>query len=340
MKMPTPLPPRLLAALAALSPFAATAAEPLQSAVDPRSPAAGDIAFIWWLLLGGGIVIFVGVMALLLVAMLSRQPRRPVGARLFIVGGGVVFPGVVLTALLVYTVIVGARITAPPADDALQIDVTARMWWWDVRYRDPARDGDGDALLVTANELRIPVGKPVLVRLHSADVIHSFWVPNLSGKIDMIPGRVNRLTLQADAAGTYRGQCAEFCGLQHSLMALHVVAEPLPDWERWFAQRRELPADPAGEVLQRGKQVFSESGCVACHAVRGVSNPPAGLAPDLTHIGSRPSIAAGLLANTPGNMAAWIASAQSLKPGSKMPSFHNLDGESLTALAAYLASLE
>lgn len=338
MKKSMPLLPCLVAALAAPSSFAAKAVEPLQSAVDPRSPAAGDIAFIWWVLLGGGTVIFVGVMTLLLVAMLSRRPRRPVRARLFIVGGGVVFPGVVLTALLLYTVIVGARITAPPAADALQIDVTAQMWWWDVRYRDP--DPDRGALVVTANELRIPVGKPVLLRLHSADVIHSFWVPNLSGKIDMIPGRVNRLTLQADAAGTYRSQCAEFCGLQHSLMALHVVAEPLPDWERWFAQRRELPVDPAGEVLQRGRQVFSESGCVACHAVRGVSNPPPGLAPDLTHIGSRPSIAAGLLANTPGNMAAWIASAQSLKPGSKMPSFHNLDGESLTALAAYLSSLE
>ncbi len=338
MKTPTLPLPCLVVALAALSPFAAMAVEPLQSAVDPRSPAAGDIAFIWWLLLAGGTLIFVGVMTLLLFAMLSRRPRRPVGARLFIVGGGLVFPGVVLSALLVYTVIVGARITAPPADDALQIDVTAQMWWWDVRYRDP--DGDGSAFLVTANELRIPVGKPVLLRLHSADVIHSFWVPNLSGKVDMIPGRVNRLTLQADAAGTYRGQCAEFCGLQHSRMALHVVAEPVADWERWVAQRREVPAEPAGDVLQRGRRVFLETGCVACHAVRGVSNPPPGLAPDLTHVGSRPSIGAGLLTNTPGNLAAWIASAQSLKPGSKMPSFHNLDGESLTALAAYLASLE
>lgn len=309
---------------------------PHQSALDPAAPAARDIAFISWLLFGGAVVIFAGVLGLLLYALLSRAPRRHVGGRVFIVGGGVVFPGVVLTALLVYTVVVGARLTAPPAPDALTIDVTGHMWWWDVRYRGP---GDAPAL-TTANELRIPVGRPVLLRLHSADVIHSFWVPNLSGKIDMIPGRVNRLTLQADTAGIYRGQCAEFCGRQHTRMALHVVAEPEADWERWFARRRLGTLAPATPEMAEGRRLFSESGCVACHAVRGVSDPPRGLGPDLTHVGSRPSLAAGLLPNTRGNLVAWIASAQALKPGSKMPSFRHLDGASLNALAVYLSSLE
>lgn len=314
---------------------ATQAAGPLQSALDPRGPAASDIAFIWWILLGGGTVIFLGVMGLILYGMFARA-RRPMEARFFLVGGGLIFPGIVLSALLIYTVIVGARLTAPPPADAITIDVTGHMWWWDVRYRIPG----AETALATANELRIPVGQPILIRLHSADVIHSFWVPNLSGKVDLIPGRVNRLKLQADAPGIYRGQCAEFCGLQHAKMALHVVAEPLPVWERWVAQRRQPPPAPVTEMGQRGQRLFTEAGCIACHAVRGLSEPPRGLAPDLTHIASRPSIAAGMLANTPGNLVAWIAAAQSLKPGSKMPSFNNLDGESLTALAAYLTELE
>lgn len=310
--------------------------ERLQSAVHPYGTAAQDIAFIWWLMLGGGAVIFAGVMALLLYGLLARQPRRPIGERIFIVGGGLVFPGVVLTALLVYTVIVGARIVAPTPPGTLTIDVTGHMWWWEVRYGGP---GDGTSL-VTANELRIPVGQPVQLRVRSSDVIHSFWVPNLAGKIDMVPGRTNRLTLQADRAGTYRGQCAEFCGLQHTQMALHVVAEEQDRWDQWFQQRRQPPPPPVTEVLQRGRAVFSEAGCVACHAIRGLSDPPPGLGPDLTHVGSRPSLAAGLLPNNVGNMAAWIVAAQTLKPGSGMPSFQNLDGESLTALAAYLTSLQ
>lgn len=310
-------------------------AERMQSAVHPRGAAAQDIAFIWWILLGGGVVIFAGVLSLLLWGLLAR--RRPVvrSHRVFVVGGGLVFPGIVLSALLVYTVVLGARLTTPAPRDALTIDVTGHMWWWDVRYAAPG----GDAL-AAANELRIPVGQPVHVRVHAADVIHSFWVPNLAGKIDMIPGRVNRLTLQADRPGTYRGQCAEFCGLQHTQMALHVVAMPPAEWAQWFAARRLAPPAPSTDVALRGRQLFAEQGCVACHAVRGLSDPPAGLGPDLTGMGSRPSIAAGLLPNNRGNLAAWIASAQTLKPGSRMPSFHNLDGESLTALAAYLSDLQ
>lgn len=326
---------RLLAAAAGCIAALPALADRMQSALHPRGNAASDIAFIWWVMLGGGVVIFVGVLSLLLYGLLARRRPAVRSHRVFVVGGGLVFPGIVLSALLVYTVIVGARLTAPPPPDALVVDITGHMWWWDVRY-----EGAGGTAVSGANELRIPVGRPVHLRVHSADVIHSFWVPNLAGKMDMIPGRVNRLDLQAQVPGIYRGQCAEFCGLQHTLMALHVVAMPPQEWERWFAGRRGDAAAPVTQVAARGRQLFAEAGCVACHAVRGLSDPPAGLGPDLTHMGSRPSIAAGLLPNNRGNLAAWIASAQSLKPGSKMPSFHNLDGESLTALAAYLSELE
>ena len=310
-------------------------AQRMQSAVDARGPAAADIAFIWWIMLGGGIAIFIGVLSLLLYGLLARRRPAVRGHRVFVIGGGLVFPGIVLSALLVYTVIVGARLTAGPPDDALVIDVTGHMWWWEVRYAGP----DG-AALASANELRIPVGRAVHLRVHSADVIHSFWVPNLAGKMDMIPGRVNRLDIQADAPGTYRGQCAEFCGQQHTLMALHVVAMPQAEWERWFARGRGEVAAPVTQVALRGREVFTDAGCVACHAVRGLSAPPPGLGPDLTHMGSRPSIGAGLLPNNRGNLVAWISAAQSLKPGNGMPSFHHLDGASLDALAAWLSGLQ
>jgi cytochrome c oxidase subunit 2 len=303
-----------------------------QSALDPQGPAAADIVSIWWTMLIGGTAIFVAVMGLLLYALLARGPRPRLSDRVLVVGGGIVFPGVVLTALLVYTVAVGARLAGGPPRDALVVDVTGHMWWWDVRYA----DAGGAHALATANELRIPVGRPVHLRVRSNDVIHSFWVPNLAGKIDMIPGRTNAITVRADAPGVYRGQCAEFCGQQHTQMALHVVAEPPEAWERWFASRR-LPS-VSGPGHDDGRRLFVDAGCGACHALRGLADPPSGLAPDLTHVGSRPTLAAGLLPNTPGTLAAWIAGSQALKPGNRMPSFETLTGEELTTLAAFLSA--
>lgn len=310
-------------------------AERLQSTVHPRGPAAADIAFIWWLMFGGGVLIFIGVMALLLYGLLAKNRPRVRNHRSFVIGGGLLFPGVVLSALLVYTVLLGARLTQMPPPHALVIEVTGHMWWWDVRYA----SAGGDALH-GANELRIPVGRPVHLKVRSADVIHSFWVPNLAGKIDMIPGRVNRLDLQADVPGVYRGQCAEFCGLQHAQMALHVVAMTPDEWAHWFASQRAEPVPPQTQLATRGQEIFSEAGCVACHGIRGLSAPPPGLGPDLSNVGSRSHLAAGLLPNNRGNLVAWISAAQSLKPGGAMPSFHNLDGESLQALASYLSELQ
>lgn len=329
--------PIRLPSLALVAPALANArpAERMQSALHAGGVAAADIGTLWWAMLVGAVVIFVLVMALLLLGIL--RPRPSVPARLFIIGGGIVFPVVTLTLLLVYSVRVGARLAAPPADGTLVVDITGHMWWWDVRYA-----GAAGSRVVTANELRIPVGRPVHVRVRSEDVIHSFWVPNLAGKIDMIPGRTNTVTLQADAPGIYRGQCAEYCGLQHTRMALHVVAEEAEAWEAWFARRRRAGSSADEHFLtprqQRGREVFAEAGCGSCHALGGLSDPPAGLAPDLTHVGSRPSLGAGILPNTVGHLAAWITDSQSIKPGNRMPSFHTLDGPSLTALADFLSA--
>lgn len=350
--MPT-RPARLLLAAATWAALPA-AARPLQSAVAPFGPAASEIATLWWVMLIGGVLIFIGVIALVLLPLL-RAPRttretddpRAEGhgerdmdprSRAFIIGGGIVFPGVVLSALLVYTVAVGARLSTP-AQDPLVVQITGYMWWWEVRYQ----GAGSEALLVTANELRIPVGRPVQLALDSGDVIHSFWVPNLAGKTDMIPGRTNRLRLQADAPGTYRAQCAEFCGLQHAQMALHVVAEEAESFDAWFAQQRQAQLRAPDDALltdnqRHGRAVFERSGCGGCHSLHGVSEAPRGLGPDLTHVGSRPSLAAGMLPNNAGTLGAWIAGAQQIKPGSKMPSFHTLSGRDLTALTDYLAS--
>jgi cytochrome c oxidase subunit II len=323
--------------------------------LDPAGPVAAAIAGTAWLLIVGGTVIFIGVMALLAAVLWRRRPieatqdhpqRRPAGApsddrrlvRRWIVGGGLVFPGVVLAALLAHTAartvaLDGALAAAEPV-----ISVTAHSWWWQVRYRAP--DGTDVAL---ANELHLPAGRPVTLGLSSADVIHSFWVPQLAGKIDMVPGRVHRLRLQADRPGVYRGLCAEFCGAQHARMALLVVAHEPADFERWLAAQSRAAAAPADARGVRGRAVFEAQRCGACHTVRGAAEGLASLefGPDLTHVGSRRQLAAGTRPLDRDTLAAWIADPQQWKPGARMPSYGDrLDDESLQALAAYLVQLE
>ena len=208
----------------------------------------------------------------------------------------------------------------------MRIEVIGEQWWWRVRYL----DGAGRPEFETANEIRIPGGQPVLLELKSADVIHSFWVPALAGKLDMIPGRTNRLRLLAARAGEYRGQCAEYCGGPHAFMAFFVIAEEEPAFEAWAANQR-APAGQDSDLFLRQ--------CGACHTVRGTA--AAGkLGPDLTHVGSRKTIGAALLPMNRGALAGWIASSQHLKPGNLMPSFQRLSGEELRGLASYLESLE
>jgi cytochrome c oxidase subunit II len=281
----------------------------------------------------GAVAIFALVLVLLLYSVYRHPDRRSrVSPRWMIIGGGIVFPVVVLSALLAWGVWLTGALRAPASGDALRIHITAQTFWWEVRYLDER----GEALFATANEIAIPVGRPVEFALTSRDVIHSFWVPNLAGKIDMIPGRLTRLRMQADQAGRYRGQCAEFCGPQHARMAFLVVALPPQEFDEWLA-REQAPA--RAPVHEKGREAFFAHGCANCHAVRGVSEPRL-LGPDLTHVGSRAWIGAGTLPNARENMIDWIARGERVKPGRAMPSFGHLDPATLEALAAFLSGLE
>jgi cytochrome c oxidase subunit II len=298
---------------------------------QPAGPVAGTLWEVSTVLAIGATLIFVGVMGLLALAV--RRHGGRVDARWWVLGGGLAFPSLVLAALFAYSEANKPPWRVAPPADALVIGVTARMWWWELRYRDPASGAE----IVGANELRIPVGRPVYLGLSSADVIHSFWVPQLGGKMDMLPGRVQHLLLQADRPGVYRGACAEYCGDQHARMALHVVAEPPEAFEAWLAAQAR-PAAPA--ALEQGRQAFVAHRCDACHTVRGVSERSR-LGPDLTHVGSRLHLGAGTLANDAEALAQWVAHTQQIKPGVRMPSSQARIGEAdIQSIAAWLAELK
>ena len=304
----------------------------------PQGPDARVIADMSWIMFAGATVILSVVMTLALYAI-YRAPRkaRPMSANALIIGGGVIFPVVTLTALLVYGVHAMAGLRASQAQAGVHAEVTGHQWWWEVRYRDSA----GRVILTDANELHIPVGVPVTLSLRSEDVIHSFWVPTLAGKIDLIPGRTNRIVLHADRPGVYRGQCAEFCGAQHARMAFVVVARTAADHEAWLARLAAGAAPPSTPLTRQGLQAFRAANCVACHTVRGQDGAGTGaVGPDLTHVGARGALLAGTLPNSRDNLAAVIARSQQIKPGNRMPSHPGLDADTLDALAAYLESLK
>jgi len=305
----------------------------LQSVLHPGGPDAAIVARFSWVLFGGAALILAGVMALTLLA-LRRDGGRVVPMR-WILGAGVAFPVVVLTLLLAWSTWRSGQMTPQNSLQPLQVAVGAKMWWWEVRYRDPA----GGREFATANEIHIPVGQPVYLGITSDNVIHSVWIPSLGGKRDAMPGRVNGLVLRADRAGVYRGQCAEYCGTQHARMALHVVAHPPAEFNAWLAREAGDAVAPTGAELERGRQAFLAHGCVACHTIRGVSDK-ARLGPDLTHVGSRSHIGAGTLRNHHGTLAGWIADPHGSKPGVRMPAANNMDGATVRALAAYLESLK
>jgi len=215
------------------------------------------------------------------------------------------------------------------------VTVKAHMWWWEVRYRDSTTGAD----IVTANEIRIPVGRPVYLALTSADVIHSFWVPQLAGKMDMLPGRMQHLLVNAAAPGVWRGQCAEFCGEQHAQMALHVVGLAPADFDTWIAAQSQPAAPPASALLEQGRSAFLSQRCGVCHTVRG-AGAEGRLGPDLTHFGGRLHLGAGTLGNTPQERARWLAHIQQIKPGARMPSYDRLDTHTLDAISAWLGSLQ
>jgi cytochrome c oxidase subunit 2 len=315
-------------------------AEPAMSYLHTHGPAGDPATRLGW---GLGIVsiVVVLVIAVLLLAAVCRRRARADDPRALAVrseeGGmswlyvGVGVSSVVLVGCAVWTLFTVAAV-AMPAHTDLTLRVTAAQWWWSVRYesRDP------DRIFTTANEIHIPVGRPVRIELSSQDVIHSFWIPRLGGKMDVIPGQTNVTWLQADQPGTYRGQCGEYCGAQHAHMAMYVIADSPQDYATWVRDQLRDAAAPASESARLGEQAFSAH-CAACHAVRGTE---AGgiLGPDLTHLMSRTTLAAGLLPNTPGNLAAWIADSQALKPGSRMPAL-TLSGRDLSSIVTYLQAL-
>jgi cytochrome c oxidase subunit 2 len=272
------------------------------------------------------------VTGLALWSVFSRS--TPIRWQRWIIGGGLAFPIATLTALLIYSLSIGNALEIHPSgDDSLRIHVTAHQWWWEVRYE------TDDAEVVSANELHIPSGRSVQLSLSTSDVIHSFWVPSLAGKVDMIPGRVNHLSLRADEPGLFRGQCAEYCGAQHALMAFYVAVVTPEEFERWLREQRQPAHRLANDASARGYELFQRGGCARCHAIRG-TDAAGTLGPDLTHVGSRRSLGAGLLRNHIGTMAGWIGGAQDLKPGNRMPSINLYTGEELRELSLWLGSLQ
>lgn len=303
----------------------------LPSVFDAASPQAAHAATVSWVLIVGATAVFVLVMGVL-AAALWRQRRGTARARAWL-GVGVVLPAGVLLALTAWLAASADR-TAPHRDEAaLLVRVTARSWWWEVQYL------TADGSVRTANEIHLPADRPVTLALTSDDVIHSFWVPALGGKVDMLPGRVLHLRLAALAPGTYRGQCAEFCGEQHARMALRVVVHAGDGFERWQARERQPASSPSDALAQQGWRVFEQRRCGACHPVRGLApDGSGGRGPDLTHVGSRLTLGAGTLRNGEDALHGWLSDVQRHKPGARMPSSPP-DAQGTAALAHFLAQL-
>lgn len=308
------------------------------SPLNPAGPVAQAIADTAWVLIVGAAAVFAVLMLLLAWALFRRGPGPvPDEQTLFrrwIVGGGLLFPGVVLAALLVHTGLQTAALSPPRTAAEPVIGVVGHLWWWEVQVRDEA----GGASFALANEIHLPAGRAVTIGLTSADVIHSLWVPALAGKVDMLPGRVHQLRLQADRPGVYRGQCAEFCGDQHARMALTVVVHDAGGYRRWLAAQARPATAPSDLQAMRGAEVYRALRCAACHDVRGLV-PGGAIGPDLTHVASRLHLGAGALPMSAAGLAQWVVHNQRVKPGVRMPSYEQLDAASLQALVAFLEHL-
>lgn len=337
----------LLLAGLAMAAFAATPVpEAPHSALEAMGPQAADIVRLWRFFVLVCSVVFGAILAVLF-WILWRTPRASEGSPPLIpdpavpearsrrnVVRAVMASVVLLLVLIVASVFTDRALGRIPLPDALAIEVTAHQWWWTVRYV----QGSPSDTVETANEIHVPVGRPVVVKLNSDDVIHSLWIPNLAGKKDLIPGRTALMTFRADRAGTYRGQCAEFCGYQHALMGLLVVAHPPEEFERWLQAQRKPAAQPVDARAQRGQQLFQALSCALCHTVQG-TQAGGKRAPDLTHLASRRTLAAGTLPNTAAQLSAWITDPQRFKPGTNMPATP-MSPEDLQALVAYLETLK
>lgn len=305
--------------------------------LDAAGTGARETLSVWWLMFWLGTAVFVVVLAILWYAV-TRSPKpesesqESSATRMRIVLlGGIIMPVIIVAIVFVFSTRGLVAIGDLRGDNDVAIDVVAHQFWWEISYPDEG--------FVTANEIHIPVGESVDIRLTSEDVIHSFWVPSLHGKIDVMPGHTTNITLRAEETGTYRGQCAQFCGVQHANMAFLVVVQDHDEYRAWASGQAEpaasVPEDPA---IVRGQDIFMSSMCVYCHTIRGTAATGT-LGPDLTHFNSRYTIGAGIMENNRGNLAGWIVDPQEIKPGNHMPGI-TLTGEELDSLLDYLESLD
>lgn len=332
---------RILVAFVLLLPLGACNGP--QSILNPGGPAAHTLSQIGWVVFILFSIITVVVLAILIWAAVRRrgsleyhEPWNEGGGQSWILIGGFAVPFVVLCAVFVFTL---DRLKAfPIRGDAIphpQILVTGHQWWWEVQYL----GGDEDQHFKTANEIHIPVGQPIDIELRSADVIHSFWVPALHGKMQLVPGRTNFIRIQADHAGTFQGECAVFCGAQHAHMRILVVGQSPEEYRAWRAEQLKPAAEPEDAEASHGRDVFEHAACVLCHTINGTL-AQGKVAPDLTHLAGRERIAGDSYANDTANLEAWVTHAQSLKPGALMPDLTEFNGRDLQALVAYLQELK
>ena len=310
-----------------------------QSILSTHSPQAHNIMLLWWWMLGAAVIVFTGAVVMLVIAYLRRGTaglpifgQRESVAEGMVLVFGLAIPVVALVALFGVANVYLIRQTSPPApaSTAMTIDVIGHQWWWEVRY--PGTDA------VTANEIHIPVDTRVNVVATTADVIHSFWVPALNRKIDMIPGRRNRILLYASSPGVYRGQCSQFCGLQHAHMALYVFAQRPPRYRAWLANMASAARVPMTAAARAGERLFMGSQCASCHRIAGTT-AQGDVGPDLTHVATRTTLAALTIPNTPNWLEAWIRNPQAIKPGDLMPDL-GLSASQVSSLVAYLESLK
>jgi len=328
---------RLAAVLVLL---AAAACSGNHSALNPSGPQARVTANLTW---GFFIVcgaVYAIVMVMLAAALMRRRlatPQTPAGERTLAVAvsSAVAISAVIVVGLAAASVAAGRGLEAPSNNEPVSVDVIGHQWWWEFQY---TNDDHPDQIVDSPNELHLPVGTRVRIRAKSSDVIHSFWAPNLRGKRDLIPGVTSESWIEADRAGEYRGQCAEFCGYQHAHMAFLVVAESMDAFQQWLTSQRAPSQDPQDELAKRGKDVFMGGPCVMCHTIRGtIAGSKAG--PELTHVAGRRFIAAGTLPNTPEALSQWVLDAHSVKPGTEMPP-NALNPDDLRAVVAYLRTLQ
>jgi cytochrome c oxidase subunit II len=335
--------------LASLSEYALAATpvpQAVHDALDAMGPQASHIAGLWNVFMWACAAFFAAIV-LALLYVLWRTPRADSASPpdLSVVHAAepgpqrhvtraVIVSVLALFALVVASVFTDRALARLSLADAVNIDVTAHQWWWTAKY---TNGGPSDSF-ATANELHVPVGRPIVINLKADDVIHSLWVPSLAGKKDLIPGRSTVMQFRADHAGIYRGQCAEFCGLQHALMGLLVVADPPAQYEAWVQAQRQSAPEPQDAKAKHGKELFQSVSCAMCHTVQGTL-AQATKGPDLTHVASRQTLAAGTLPNTPQDLAAWIGNPQLFKPGTNMPATP-LSKDDLEAIVAYLGGLK